>query len=195
MIEGATYHSVTKVLHETMPESSRLFLENWQKKIGIENAEQIRQDSMKRGNVIDENVSCFVATGKCENELLQKHLSGFKIHSIEQDVYSDTHLYKGRYDMLLEDKYGRIIINDNKGSGKKKSKDRLWDYPLQIAAYKYALLEMGVHVDFGMVTVLVDEINAIQSFTFSAIELKECFNRFLIRLNEYRESILLQNNI
>ncbi|HKR03495.1 MAG TPA: PD-(D/E)XK nuclease family protein [Bacteroidia bacterium] len=178
------YHSITKILSATMPESSKLQLQQWCERIGEKEADRIMRESLKRGREIDQNVQLYFETGNCENDLLKNFLSGYKIRCIEQDVFSDIHKYKGRYDCIFE-KDGRVIINDFKGSGKPKKKDWLNDYPLQLASYRAALLENGIHIDYGMISMLVEETREVQVFIFSAPELNSLFKQFQIRLQQY----------
>lgn len=188
MEDRKLYHSITKILSATMPQEARDFLQQWEQRIGTAEAQRIRAASMQRGKVIDKNVACFFSTGTCENPLITNFLSGYKIINIEQDVFSDTHKFKGRYDSIFE-KDERIIINDFKGSDKPKKKEWLNDYPLQIAAYRAALLENGIHIDYGMISMFVENINQVQTFIFSAAELNNYFEQFKIRIQQYLKTI------
>ena len=181
------YPSVSKILRATESEKSKAFLKDWADRIGIEAAAQIKEDSMARGTVIDNNVAEYFVTGDCDNKMIKTYLQQFKIIENEQDVWSDIYKYKGRFDQLME-KDGRLLLNDFKGSGKLKQKQWLGDNPVQLAAYYFALHERGVKVDYAQLSYVVDGQKDIQKFVFGLPELKKYYDEFLERLKQYNEN-------
>jgi ATP-dependent exoDNAse (exonuclease V) beta subunit len=93
-------------------------------------------------------------------------------------------MYKGRYDCIFA-KNGILVLNDFKGASKKKSKKWLKDYPLQIAAYIKALEEVGVVINWGMITVILND--QIQTFVYDHCEIEFHFQQFLKRLKQYND--------
>lgn len=183
-----SYPSISKILKATESEEAKANLQRWAESVGMEKAEQIRQSAMERGRVIDANVSEYHVTGDCPNAIIKTYLSPFKIEQIEQDCWSDTHKYFGRFDQLLS-KNERIILNDFKGSGKTKQKQWLGDNPVQLSAYFFALLEQGQKVDYAQLSYLVDGKTEVQYFVFAPYELKKYYEEFIERREQY-ESIL-----
>lgn len=179
------YPTVSAILKATESEETKAHLKMWAERIGYEEAERIRQAAMLRGRIIDENVAQYFKEKSCQNELLKKYLSQFEILENEKEVFSDINKYWGRYDQKFSQN-GRIILNDFKGAGKPKKKDRYGDNPIQLSAYYFALLEHGEHVDYAQLSYVVDGKREVQRVTFNHGQLKDYYSQFLERLELYR---------
>tara|TARA_R110000868_G_scaffold318537_1_gene579259 strand:+ start:265 stop:834 length:570 start_codon:yes stop_codon:yes gene_type:complete len=182
MIDQKSYPSVTKILSQTKPKEDAEALENWRNRIGIEEADKISKQSLDRGIMYDKFVEDYSKGIDIPHSALKSHLDNYTIVSREKEVYSNLYKYKGRYDCIF-DRNGILVLNDFKGSAKKKSRYWLKDYPLQISAYIKAIEESGVCINWGMISVILP--NSIQVFTFDHCEIDYYFSKFIDRLNQY----------
>lgn len=176
------YPSVTEILKKTQDEKSIQQLERWKQRIGIENAEKISKESLERGIKYDMYIENYYKGIETPLNHLNEYLKMFKIHSLEQSIISEKYKYYGRYDSVFIYK-NNLIINDFKGSEKEKDKSRLYDYPLQIAAYWNALKENGVHCNYGLITVILPD--KIQPIKFTLEEMEYYFKIFEYRIMQY----------
>jgi hypothetical protein len=184
MIDKNQYPSVTRILAKTKPQSDIDMLEKWRIKVGPVEADRISNAALERGKMYDTFIEDYVNGIDIPHKKLQEYLKQFQIVSREENVYSNQYLYKGRYDCIFA-KNGILVLNDFKGSGKKKTKKWLKDYPLQIAAYIKALEEVGVIINWGMITVILDD--EIQTFVYDHCEIETYFIEFLKRLKQYND--------
>lgn len=182
-MESNFYPSVTKILQATVPQERQDALKKWRDSIGEEEAQQIRQKAMSRGDGYDIQVKNFYEFGvPPQNQSLEYHLKQYKCHSLEQLTVSEKHKYYGRYDIVF-DANGVLILNDFKGSSKPKKEEWLGDYILQISAYTNALIENGIDIKYSMITVILED--NIQKFVFSLQQMDYYFQKFLKRLEIY----------
>jgi genome maintenance exonuclease 1 len=179
------YPSVTRILSATKPQEDIDALERWRKRIGYAEAEKISNAALQRGKMYDNFVEDYTNGIDIPHPQLKEYLSQFEIVSREQTIYSNEYGYKGRYDCIFA-KNGILILNDFKGSGRKKSREYLKDYPLQIAAYIKAIEEIGVVINWGMISVILSD--QIQTFVFDHCEIEKYFQEFIIRLKKYNNA-------
>jgi genome maintenance exonuclease 1 len=179
------YPSVTRILSATKPQEDIDALERWRKRIGYEEAEKISKSALNRGKLYDKYVEDYTKGIEIPHAELQEYLSQFEIVSTEQTIYNHEFGYKGRYDCIFA-KNGILILNDFKGSGRKKSREYLKDYPLQIAAYIKAIEEIGVVINWGMISVILSD--QIQTFVFDHCEIEKYFTEFIKRLKQYNDA-------
>lgn len=184
MIDKNQYPSVTRILAKTKPQSDIDMLEKWRMKVGYAEAEKISNEALERGKLYDTYIEDYVNGLDIPHKQLQEYLKQFQIVSREENVYNNQYMYKGRYDCIFA-KNGILVLNDFKGASKKKSKNWLKDYPLQIAAYIKALEEIGVVINWGMITVILND--QIQTFVYDHCEIEFYFQQFLKRLKQYND--------
>ena len=182
MIDYKDYPSVTRILASTKPKKDVDALNKWRERIGVEEADRISLAAIERGNNYDKLVQDYCNGIEIPHIALKNHLDRYEIVSTEQDVCSHQYQYKGRYDCIFA-KNGIVVLNDFKGSTKRKTKYWLKDYPLQIAAYIKAIEETGIVINWGMISVILED--DIQIFTFDHCEIQYNFDKFLKRLNQY----------
>lgn len=179
------YPSVTRILAATKPQEDIDALERWRKRIGYAEAEKISKAALERGKMYDNFVEDYSNGIDIPHAQLKEYLSQFEIISREQTIYNNEFGYKGRYDCIFA-KNGILILNDFKGSGRKKSRKYLKDYPLQIAAYIKAIEETGVVINWGMISVILSD--QIQTFVFDHCEIEKYFTEFITRLKKYNDA-------
>lgn len=179
------YPSVTRILAATKPQEDIDALERWRKRVGYEEAERISNAALQRGKMYDNFVEDYTNGIDIPHVQLKEYLSQFEIISREQTIYNNEYGYKGRYDCIFA-KNGILILNDFKGSGRKKSREYLKDYPLQIAAYIKAIEETGAVINWGMISVILSD--QIQTFVFDHCEIEKYFTEFIKRLKKYNDA-------
>jgi ATP-dependent exoDNAse (exonuclease V) beta subunit len=180
------YPSVTRILDATKPLEDKQALERWRQEVGEDEAKRISSEALKRGRKYDAMVQSHINGQRIPHRKLQAHLNSYKILASEETVYSDLYGYKGRFDCLFQ--HGnQVIINDFKGSGKKKKEQHIRDYFLQIAAYWQALTEMNIRPTYGMITIILED--DVQIFNINYEQANEYFQEFAARLEKY-----FQNN-
>jgi hypothetical protein len=185
MTNHQDYPSVTRILSATKPQEDINALERWRKKIGYAEAEKISQAALDRGKMYDRYVEDYANGIDIPHSKLKTYLSEFEIISREETIYNTEYKYKGRYDCIFS-KNGILVLNDFKGATRKKRRNYLNDYPLQIAAYIKALEEQGVVINWGMITVILSD--DIQTFVFNHCEMEYYFNEFIKRLKQYNDA-------
>lgn len=111
-----------------------------------------------------------------------------RVISIEDTLYS-TQMggYAGRVDNIYENISCRLIILDFKTSRKKKRKDWIKNYFMQIAAYFLAYWEMyGIKPDGGEIWIAVEN-DEPQIFELTWEDIKEYGKDFLLLVKKYHE--------
>jgi ATP-dependent exoDNAse (exonuclease V) beta subunit len=159
--EGKSYPSVTAV---TGLHGKQAILE-WRKRVGEEEANRISRRASKRGTSIH---------SLCEDYLLNKEVTADmfdletfasikpelnkinNIHCLETQLYSDYLQVAGTVDCVAEYN-GRIAIIDFKTSAREKSRDDIYGYFMQTAAYAVMFEERtGIPVERLVILMTVD---------------------------------------
>ena len=180
------YPSITTILKETETEEKKQALARWRLQVGDDKAEEIRQAAMERGRKIDASVQDYLKTRTTGDRKLDLHLDQFEFVATEQRVASEEWKVKGRFDAILRQGED-LIINDFKGSGKRKENKHLEDYILQLGAYWKILKDGGILCTRGLLTIVVDEPAHIQPVWFTLAQMKSAARGFEQRLKLYRE--------
>jgi genome maintenance exonuclease 1 len=184
-MKNSFYPSVTQILQATVPIERLEHLQKWKEKVGNEESNKIRTESMARGDNYDSMIRNFYENQvSIPHEPLSYALKDYKCHSLEKGVISEKHKYYGRYDILFEHN-NCIILNDFKGSSKPKREEWIKDYILQISAYTMALIENKQKIDYSMIMIILP--NDVQKFVFSIKEMNYYFELFLKRLTKYNQ--------
>jgi genome maintenance exonuclease 1 len=142
--DGNAYPSVTTILGA---KKDKTHLDNWIKRVGLEEAEKIKVQAGIRGTAIhtiaekymlneehypDNVMPVNVMTFKCIKPVLDKHVG--KVFAIEAPLYSAQLKCAGRTDCIAEFD-GVTSILDFKTSLKPKKEEWITDYFLQATCY------------------------------------------------------------
>jgi hypothetical protein len=111
-----------------------------------------------------------------------------KVISIEETLYSPLMGgYAGRVDNIYENKYMHLLILDFKTSRKKKKKDWIKNYFMQIAAYFLAYWNMhGIKPTGGEIWIAVENDDP-QIFEVTWEDIKEYGKEFLSLVKKYHK--------
>lgn len=170
---GNKLPSVSTILNATKPQEDRERLYNWRQRVGATEANQISGKASRRGTGTHKQIQRYLE-GKnlvCPDDILPYWQS---IEPVLQEV-SDVKLVEGtvfNYDL----KYAGIVdcvasfrdipcICEWKTADKPKgSIERLYDYPLQIAAYFNAVnsyyQEYGIKLNHALLVVAIPDLPA-----------------------------------
>ena len=171
--QGAKLPSVTTILNATKPQEDRERLLNWRQRVGVAEANQISGAASRRGTGTHKQIQRYLE-GKdtpCPDAILPYWQS---IEPILQEV-GDVRLVEGtvfNYDLgyagivdCVASFRGIPCICEWKTADKSKgSVERLYDYPLQIAAYSSAVnqyyQEHGVNLKHALLAVAIPDLPA-----------------------------------
>jgi len=119
-----------------------------------------------------------------------------KVISIEETLYShQMGGYAGRVDNIYENEKAHLVILDFKTSRKRKKKDWIKNYFLQISAYFIAYWEMhGVKPHGGEIWIAVEN-DEPQIFEVTWEDIQEYGEEFLGMVKEYHKLYPLPENI
>lgn len=171
--QGTQLPSVTTILNATKPQEDRERLLNWRQRVGVAEANQISGAASRRGTGTHKQIQRYLE-GKespCPNAILSYWES---IEPVLQDI-DDVRLVEGtvfNYDLgyagivdCVASFRGIPCLCEWKTADKPKdSIERLYDYPLQIAAYSSAVnhdyQSYGIKLEHGLIVVAIPNMPA-----------------------------------
>jgi genome maintenance exonuclease 1 len=189
--------SVTTVIGQTKAKRDREMLENWQKRVGFEEAERIRKESADRGtamhkyleNLIRGTRSLDLTTIGRDSQrmaeiIVEKGLNDCsEIYGIEAVLYYPG-LYAGSCDLIGKYK-DKISIIDFKQTNKPKQREWVGDYFIQLAAYGMAHDAVyDTAIEQGII-MMCSKDGYYQQFVIEGREFREAKHAFLKRLDIY----------
>ena len=195
-IVGSRLPSVTTILGETKDKS---FLKKWQDRVGMDEAERIKNLSSKRGTAMHKFLESYVEgvgyddlteIGVQAKPMAQKVIE-VGLAPVEEYYGSEVMLhypglYAGSTDLVCRHN-GVDTIIDFKQANKPKNKDWIEDYYLQIAAYCMAHdYVYGSQIRQGIIMVCTPDLY-FQEFRFMDHELRTMKHKFLKRLDMYHD--------
>jgi genome maintenance exonuclease 1 len=191
--------SVTSILQATQSEEKKASLANWKTRVGVAEANRIKNDASSRGTSMHSHLEKYLL-GQLNLELLEKEASKSKKMAdeiIEQGIKGKlSEIYGTEATLYYPGKYagtcdavgvyeGQETIIDFKQSNKPKKEEWIEDYYLQLGAYSLAhnvvynsKITQGIVLHFT-----VD--NLFQDFRIQAEKLEEYQNRFLEKVEQY----------
>jgi hypothetical protein len=164
--DGSKVPSVTTILDRTKPQEKIDALNNWKKRVGEQQAQQIVTEAANRGTRMHAYLEHYVKTGDMKDlpdnpfaqpswfmaaEVILKGLENVdEFWGVEVPLYYSG-LYAGTTDCLGMWK-GRPAIMDFKQTNKPKKREWIEDYFLQLAAYAEAHNDThGTDIDQGVI--------------------------------------------
>jgi genome maintenance exonuclease 1 len=171
--QGAKLPSVTTILNATKPQEDRERLFNWRQRVGVTEANQISGAASRRGTGTHKQIQRYLE-GKeapCSDAILPYWQS---IEPVLQDV-GDVRLvegtvfnydlgYAGIVDCVASFRGIPCICEWKTADEPKGSVERLYDYPLQIAAYYSAVNHhyqaYGIKLEHALIVVAIPEMPA-----------------------------------
>jgi genome maintenance exonuclease 1 len=168
--DGSKVPSVTTILDKTKPEEKKAALNEWRKRVGVENAQKITTEAANRGTRMHTYLEHYVKEGKLKDR--GSNPFGWASHAMAQTVIEDglvnvdefwgveiplyfPKLYAGTTDCVGLHNGDESII-DFKQTNKPKKQEWIEDYYLQLVAYALAHNEVyGTSIRKGVVLMCV----------------------------------------
>jgi genome maintenance exonuclease 1 len=189
--------SVTTILSNTQSEEKKASLKAWQDKVGVDKAEQIKNEAASRGSTMHAILEDFIdgkervdltENGKIAasmaQQIIEKGLCNVsEIWGSEVTVYYPG-LYAGATDLvgIYNDK---PAIIDFKQSNKPKRREWIDDYKHQLAGYALAHNKVhGTRITSGVVLMCTKD-NYFQEFVFEGDEFLEAGTEFMSKVAQY----------
>lgn len=185
------FPSVTTILDATMPQERINALAEWEHRVGVEEAERIRQEAAERGEVVHMEVERYAEHGVPGMTTWFQSLEWYlqkveRVQAIERPLWSALG-YAGTVDLVAY--VGEfLVVDDWKTSGRRKRVEWVRDHILQVAGYAIAYEEReGVAIDQLHVLVALEDADAQIFGAFLPHELEEAKQEFLGRLAQWKE--------
>ena len=191
--------SVTSILQATQSEEKKASLANWKARVGITEANRIKNDASNRGTSMHVFLEKYLL-GQLNLELLEEQDNKSKKMAdkiIEQGIRDKlseiwgteaTLYYPGKYAGTCDAcgvYEGQETIIDFKQSNKPKKEEWIEDYYLQLGAYSLAHnIVYNSRITQGIVLLCTVD-NLFQDFRIQGTKLEEYQNKFLEKVEQF----------
>ena len=189
--------SVTTILQTTQDAEKAESLKRWTEKVGVFEAERIKNRAAKRGTAMHSYLEAYLQGGKVlDLRDVGREASGMAetiidkgFNDLEEIWGSEVtlfypNLYAGQTD-LCGIYQGRESIIDFKQSNKPKRVEWIKDYKLQMVAYAMAHDQIyGTSIEQGVILMCTPD-NFFQKFTINGREFRELKWEWLQKVDEY----------
>lgn len=195
-------YSVTTILSATKSEEDKASIKAWQDKVGLEEAERIKNEAAELGTQMHEYIEEYLYTSedglnlefpefKDSKHYIQYRDAFLKPNNIEPlliegRVYwqsSQGFGFAGSVDLVAKVN-GELCIVDHKSSRKKKKREWIEDYELQVAAYTKAINKL-YDLDIRKAFINVATAKSFESFELDEYDLKEAWGKFYKRMKQF----------
>lgn len=201
-INNSKLPSVTTILQATQSDEKKASLNAWKKRVGAENAENIKNTAANRGSIMHRIVESYLLgqnhadlsdlgqqAGVMAKTIYDEGLRGSmdEIWGTEITLYYPD-LYAGACDLagVYE---GKQTILDFKQSNTRKKKEWITDYFLQLAAYATAHNQVyGTSINSGTILMCTKD-NIFQKFVVSGQEFQRFMWDWLRRVDQYYKQL------
>jgi len=189
--------SVTTILQATQDAEKAESLQRWTEKVGVFEAERIKNQAAKRGTAMHSYLETYIQGGKVldlrdvgqEASSMAETIIAKGFNDLEEIWGSEVtlyypELYAGATD-LCGIYQGRESIIDFKQSNKPKREEWIKDYKLQMIAYAMAHnVVYDTDIDQGVILMCTPD-NFFQKFTINGSEFRELKWEWLQRVDKY----------
>ena len=191
--------SVTSILQATQSEEKKASLANWKARVGVTEANRIKNDASSRGTSMHSFLEKYLL-GQLNLELLEEEDNKSKKMAdeiIEQGIKNKlseiwgteaTLFYPGKYAGTCDAcgvYEGQETILDFKQSNKPKKEEWIEDYYLQLGAYSLAHnVVYNSRITQGIVLLCTVD-NLFQDFKIQGEKLQEYQNKFLEKVEQF----------
>lgn len=198
--DGQRVSSVTTILEATKSAESKQALDNWRKRVGAQQAQQITTEAASRGTRMHkwlENYMCDDAMGepgsnpysqqsyKMASGIVENFLTPnvTEIYGTEVSLYYPG-LYAGTTDCVANWQ-GEVSILDFKQTNKPKKTEWVQDYFLQLCAYALAHNEVyGTNISQGVILMCSQEYE-LQHWVIAGAEFEAHTQKWIQRVDEF----------
>jgi len=190
--------SVTSILQATQSEEKKASLANWKARVGVAEANRIKNDASSRGTSMHTFIEKYLL-GQLNLELLEEENKSKKMADeiIEQGIKGKlSEIYGTESCLYYPGKYagtcdavgvyeGQETIIDFKQSNKPKKEEWIEDYYLQLGAYSLAHnIVYNSRITQGIILLCTVD-NLFQDFRIQGKKLQEYQNKFLEKVEQY----------
>ena len=189
--------SVTTILDATQSAEKRESLQRWKERVGVEQAEKIKDQAAERGTAMHKILEKYIVdVGYVDLTHVGKAAHNMAIQIIQSGLINVTEfygtectlhypgLYAGQTDLVGIHK-GKDAIIDFKQTNKPKRREWIDDYCLQLAAYAMAHnFIYKTQIEKGVI-MMCSKDNFYQEFVVEGKEFQKYKHNFLRRVDEY----------
>jgi genome maintenance exonuclease 1 len=195
--QGTKLPSVTTILNATKPQEDRERLLNWRQRVGTIQANQISGAASRRGTGTHKQIQCYLE-GKdsvCP-EAIQPYWQSIQpilqdvgnVRLIEGTVFNYELGYAGRVDCVASFRGIPCICEWKTADKPKGSIARLYDYPIQLAAYCSAVnsyyQNYNVQIKHTLLVVAIPEMPA-EVFWFEPERMEDYLQQWQERVERF----------
>lgn len=197
--EGYKLPSVTTILDATKPEEKKKALQEWRKRVGEKQAQQITTEAAGRGTRMHKWLENYVKTGimgEAGNNPYSVQSLNMAKSIVEQGLSKCTEfwgteislyfpeIYAGTTDLIGVHESVEAIM-DHKQTNKPKKREWIDDYFIQTAAYAMAHNEVfNTKIRKGVIFMCSAD-NQYQEFVVEGVEFDKYTDIWLTRLEQY----------
>lgn len=194
---GMRLPSVTTILNATKPQADRDALRQWRDRVGVAEANRIAGTASRRGtlthkhlkhHLLGEEILC-PPTVQPYWESLKPVLENIQtVRLVEGFVFHDDLGYAGKVDCIAS--YGEIpcVFDWKTADQPKGSIERLYDGPLQLAAYcgaiNHTYAEQGLKLNHAVLIVAIPDRPA-EVFWFEPEVMVQYWQQWQARVNQF----------
>lgn len=170
---GCRFPSVTTILNATKPQEDRDRLAQWRQRVGAAEAQRISTTAGRRGTGTHKHVQRYLQGDNIPcSDAIRPYWESIEpvlrdicdVQLVEGTVFHPELGYAGRVDCVASYRGIPCICDWKTADTPKGSVDRLYDYPIQLAAYAGAVnqsyQEYAIEVKHALVVVAIPEMPA-----------------------------------
>lgn len=197
--KGDRLPSVTTILNATKPQEQRERLFNWRQRVGAEEANKIAGSASRRGTQTHKQIQRYLL-GKdpvCpENsisywESIKPVLQDIDtVRLVEGSIFHYDLGYSGKVDCVASYKDTPVLCEWKTADKPKGSIERLYEYPIQLAAYlgavNHSYQDYGIKLDHALLVVAIPDTPA-EVFWFEPAQIQHYWQQWIERVEAYRK--------
>lgn len=196
--QGRQLPSVTTILNATKPAEDWEALKQWRDRVGAEEANRIARTASRRGSQTHKHIRSYLLGQAiaCPDPVrpywdsVAPVLSDIdRVHLVESVVVHDALSYGGRVDCVATYRGMPCVVDWKTADRPKGSVERLYDAPLQLAAYSGAVNQCyaseGMRVRHALLVVAIADQPA-ELFWFDAETLVQYWQQWQTRVEQFQ---------
>lgn len=195
--KGDRLPSVTTILNATKPQEARDRLMNWRQRVGVDEANQITSKASRRGTqthkyiqryLLGEDINCSDISHPYWESIEPVLQSIDTVKLVESPVFHYNLSYAGVVDCVASYQGIPCACEWKTADKPKGSIERLFDYPLQLAAYLGAVNhyyhDYSIKLEHALLVVAIPEMPA-EVFWFEPAAMLDYWQQWQERLAAY----------
>jgi hypothetical protein len=196
-VHGIRLPSVTTILNATKSKADREALAQWRQRVGMAEASRISGTASRRGTLTHKQIQHYLLgddrpcpdAAKPYWESLQSVLPEIEaVRLVEGSVFHYDLGYAGKVDCVASYQNTPCVFDWKTADQPKGSIDRLYDAPLQLAAYcgavNHSYAEQGIKLSHALVVVAVP-MQPAEMFWFDSAQLVKYWQQWQERVDRF----------